>query len=214
MKAFLKRYAERIDAATLRERAMIFAAAALVLVFLVNAVLIEPLRAKQKQLAAENARRQDELRTVQTELQRMAQSRGTDPDAAGRLRVAALSADLAALNARIAQAQRRFTAPDSMRGLLGEMLERNKRLRLVDLTTLPALAIGDAQSGGARVFRHGVEMTIRGAYLDLYEYLSALEHLPTQLYWGRAELSAGEYPDTTLKLTVYTVSFDKAWLVV
>ena len=214
MKALLKRYAERIDAATLRERAMIFAAAALLLVFLVNAALIEPLRAKQKRLAAENAQRQDELRTVNAELQRMAQSRGADPDAAGRQRVVALRAELAALNGRIAQEQQRFTAPDRMRGLLGEMLERNKRLRLVDLKTLPASSIGEAQPGGARVFRHGVEMTIRGSYLELYEYLSALERLPTQLYWGRAELSAGEYPETTLKLTVYTVSFDKAWLIV
>ena len=77
MKALLKRYAERIDAATLRERAMIFAAAALVLVFVVNAVLVGPLRAEQKRLAAENAQRQEELRTLQAELQRMAQARQT-----------------------------------------------------------------------------------------------------------------------------------------
>ena len=64
------------------------------------------------------------------------------------------------------------------------------------------------------MFRHGLEITISGSYLDLYEYLSALERLPTQLYWGRAELSAGDFPETTLKLTVYTVSFDKAWLIV
>jgi MSHA biogenesis protein MshJ len=50
--------------------------------------------------------------------------------------------------------------------------------------------------------------------LDLYEYLRTLEHLPTQLYWGRAELASGEYPASTLKLTLYTVSFDRAWLIV
>ena len=41
-----------------------------------------------------------------------------------------------------------------------------------------------------------------------------LEGLPTQLYWGRAELVADVYPVLTLKLTVYTVSFDQAWLIV
>jgi MSHA biogenesis protein MshJ len=210
VKALLKRYAERIDAATLRERVMIFAAAALLLVFLVNAALIEPLRSKQKRLAAENAQRQEELRTVQAELQRMAQTRDADPDAAGRQRASALRGELANLNAQIAEEQRRFTAPDRVRSLLDEMLERNKRLRLVDLKTLPASSITE----GSLVFRHGLEMTISGSYLDLYEYLSALERLPNQLYWGRAELSAGEYPEATLKLTVYTVSFDKAWLIV
>jgi MSHA biogenesis protein MshJ len=210
MKALLRRYAERIDAATLRERVMIFAAGALVLVFLVNAALIEPLRSKHKLLAAENAQRQDEMHVVQAELQRMALSQDADPDAAGRQKASALRAEQAKLNAQIAAEQRRFITPDRMRGLLDEMLERNKRLRLVELKTLPASSISE----GSKVFRHGVEMTVSGAYLDLYEYLSALERLPTQLYWGRAELSAGEYPETTLKLTVYTVSFDKAWLIV
>ncbi len=67
---------------------------------------------------------------------------------------------------------------------------------------------------GRRVFRHGLELTVAGSYLDLYAYLSALEGLKTQLYWGRAEMSVAEYPVVTLKLTVYTLSFDQAWLVV
>jgi MSHA biogenesis protein MshJ len=40
------------------------------------------------------------------------------------------------------------------------------------------------------------------------------KQLPTQLYWGRADLAVAEYPSVTLKLTIYTVSFDRAWLVV
>jgi hypothetical protein len=40
----LKRYAERIDNATLRERVLLFAAATLVLVFLGNALLLKPAR--------------------------------------------------------------------------------------------------------------------------------------------------------------------------
>jgi hypothetical protein len=38
--------------------------------------------------------------------------------------------------------------------------------------------------------------------------------MSTQLYWGKVEMSVSAYPVTTLKLTVYTLSFDKAWLVV
>ena len=216
MRALIKRTAERIDAATLRERALIFAAAALLLVLVVNAALIDPLRTRQKRLAAENAQFQEEMRTVQGELRRLAQREPgeVDPDGAARQRASALRAEIAALNARISEEQRRFTPPDRMRGLLDEMLERNKRLQLVELKTLSASPISEGLAPGSRVFRHGVELTISGSYADLYEYLSALERLPTRIYWGRAELSAAEYPATTLKLTVYTVSFDKAWLIV
>jgi MSHA biogenesis protein MshJ len=217
MKALIKRYAERIDAASLRERAMIFLALALGLVFVANAALIEPLRLKQKRLAAENQQRQQELQTLQAGLQRLVQGAGQDSDSLNRARQAALRGELARFNAKIEQEQRRFTPPDRMRAMLGEMFERNKQLTLVDLKTLPVTPLGTPRAGAATyqgLFRHGIELTVSGAYLDLYEYLRTLERLPAQLYWGRAELSVGEYPSTTLKLTVYTVSFDRAWLTV
>lgn len=215
MNAVLKRYVERIDNASLRERALLFAAAALVLVLVVNSALIEPLRAKQRRLAAETAQRERELRTVQAQVQRLAQSRAADPDAQNRKRAAELRVALAALEAGIVEEQRRFTSPQRMREVLEEMLERDKRLRLVDLKTLPITDLAGTQGqAGKRIFRHGIELTLAGSYLDLHAYLAALERMSTQLYWGRAEMSVSAYPVATLKLTVYTLSFDKAWLVV
>ena len=214
MKAALQRYLERIDNATLRERALLFAAAALVLVFAVNAVLLKPLRDTQRRLGAELAQRQGELRTVQAELQRMGRARAADPDARNRARAAELRAELAAFDAKIAAEQRRFTSPQRMRTVLEEMLGRDRRLRLVDLKTLPITDLSSRGQAGRRVFRHGVELTLAGGYLDLHAYLKALEGLSTQLYWGRADMSVSEYPVATLKLTVYTLSFDQAWLVV
>jgi MSHA biogenesis protein MshJ len=215
VKALLKRYAERIDNATLRERVLLFGASALVLVFIVNAMLIGPLRTKQRRLVAETAQRQTELRTVQSEVQRLAQSRAADPDAQSRKRAAELRADLTALEASIVEEQRRFTSPQRMREVLEEMLERDKRLRLVDLKTLPITDLAGTQGqAGRSIFRHGVELTLSGSYLDLHAYLAALERMSTQLYWGNAEMSVSAYPVATLKLTVYTLSFEKAWLVV
>jgi len=213
--AALKRYAERIDNASLRERALLFAAAALVLVFVMNALLIKPLRDTQRRLGTDLAQRQGELRTVQAELQRLARARDADPDAQNRRRAAELRAELAALEAKVAGEQKRFTSPQRMREVLEEMLERDKRLRLVDLKTLPITDLSASQGqAGRRVFRHGVELTLAGSYLDLHAYLKALEGLSTQLYWGRAEMSVTGHPVATLKLTVYTLSFDQAWLVV
>lgn len=214
MNAALQRYVERIDNATLRERALLFAAAALILIFMVNAVLLKPLRDTQRRLGAELAQREVELRTVQAELQRLARTRTVDPDARNRARVAELRAELAGLDAKIAAEQRRFTSPQRMRAVLEEMLGRNQRLRLLDLKTLPVSDLSSRGQAGRRVFRHGVELTLAGGYLELHAYLKALEGLSTQLYWGRAELSVTEYPVATLKLTVYTLSFDQAWLVV
>ncbi len=215
MRALLKQYAERIDNASLRERVLLFLATALVLVFLVNVTLIKPLRDAQRRLSSDIAQNERELRTIQGEVQRLARARGADPDARNRERGAVLRAELATLDSQIAEEQRRFTPPQRMREVLEEMLQREKRLRLIDLKTLPVSDLTATQAqAGRRVFRHGVELTLAGSYLDLYAYLSALERLSTQLYWGRAEMVVAEYPVATLKLTVYTLSFDQAWLVV
>jgi MSHA biogenesis protein MshJ len=217
VKALIKRYAERIDAASLRERAMIFLALALGLVFVVNAALIEPLRIKQKRFEAENQQRQQELQALQAGLQRLVQGAGQDTDSLNRARQRSLREELGRFNARIEREQRRFTPPDRMRAMLGEMFERNKQLALVDLKTLPVTPLGTPRAGGGDIqglFRHGIELTVSGAYLDLYDYLRMLERMPAQLYWGRAELSVGEYPFSTLKLILYTLSFDRAWLIV
>lgn len=215
MTALFKRYAERIDNATLRERLLLFGAAALALVFIVNAALIDPLRAKNRGLVAQTAQREAELRTVQSEVQRLAQLRAADPEAQWHKRAAEQRAELAALEASIVEEQRRFTSPQRMRQVLEEMLERDKRLRLVDLKTLPIADLAGTQGqAGRSIFRHGLELTLSGSYLDLHAYLAALERMSTKLYWGKVEMSVSAYPVVTLKLTVYTLSFDKAWLVV
>lgn len=215
MKDLLRQYAERIDNASLRERVLVFLAAALILVFLLHSALINPLRDEQRRLSSGIAQNERELRTIQGEVQRLVRARASDPDARNRDRAAALRAELADLDGRIADEQRRFTTPQRMRDVLEEMLQRDKRLRLIELKTLPVTDMAASQGqAGRRVFRHGVELTLAGGYLDLHAYLSALEGLPTQLYWGRAEMSVTEYPVATLKLTVYTLSFDQAWLVV
>lgn len=214
MKDLLKQYAERIDNASLRERVLVFLATALILVYVLNAVLITPLRDEQRRLSSSIAQNERELRTIQAELQRLVRARASGPDVRNRERVAALRAEIADLDGRIAEEQRRFTTPQRMRDVLEEMLEREKRLRLIDLKTLPVTDMASQGQAGRRVFRHGVELTLAGSYLDLHAYLAALEGLSTQLYWGRAEMSVAEYPVATLKLTVYTLSFDQAWLVV
>ncbi|HYD55474.1 MAG TPA: hypothetical protein VEB41_01060 [Burkholderiales bacterium] len=213
MKASLKAWIERLDAATLRERVLIFLALTLIAVFIVNALLIDPLRAREKALTAENQKLQTELRGIEAALQRLVQGGAQDVDAGNRARVAKARTELEGINARIAQEQRRFTPPERMRAVLQEMFERNKGLTLVELKSVPVQPLAPGP-GSAGLFRHGIELSVSGSYGDLYEYLRSLETLPTQLYWGRAELAVVEHPKIVLKLTVYTASFDRAWLTV
>lgn len=233
MKRLWQRYVEKMDGASLRERAMVFAASAVVLIALLNALLIEPQLVKQRRLSAEIAARQGEMRAMQEKLQALALARQGDPDRDVRRQLDALKKKVSETEAKLLEEQRKFAPPEQVGALLGEMLSRNRKLQLVDLRTLPvasfagngaeadkaqvqkpAAAKPAAPVGGGQIYRHGVEITVSGSYLDLLAYLKDLEKLPNQLYWGKLELVAATYPQVTLKLSVYTLSLNLAWLVV
>ena len=118
-----------------------------------------------------------------------------------------------------------------MAGLLEQVLNKNGRLQLIALKTLPVsllmekpqAAEGAAQppvaasadpAGRKQIFKHGVQITVRGSYLDLLQYLAALEKMPAQMFWGEASMTVEQYPDAVLTLTLYTLSLDKTWLTV
>lgn len=62
------------------------------------------------------------------------------------------------------------------------------------------------------LYRHGVQLVLQGSYLEMIDYLEALEALPTQLFWGAAALDAEQYPQARLTLTLYTLSLDQKWI--
>jgi len=231
VKRLWQRYVEKMDGASLRERALVFAASATVLIALLNTLLIEPQLVKQRRLSSEVALRQGEMRTMQEKLQAVALARQRDPDREIRRQLDALKLKVTETEARLLEEQRKFAPPEQVGVLLGEMLSRNRKLQLVDMRTLPVASFAGnvaeadktpppkaaapaAPAGGGQIYRHGVEITVSGSYLDLLAYLKDLEKLPNQLYWGKLDLSAAAYPQVTLKLSVYTLSLNLAWLVV
>ena len=238
MKRLWQRYVERMDAATLRERIMIFSAAAVLMVALLNALLIEPQLFLQRKLSRDINQRQAEIKSLQNELQKVALARQRDPDRENRDKLEALKRQVMEVESKLASEQRKFAPPEQVGALLEEMLSRNRRLQLVDMRTLPvatvskgvaeagkpaaqkpaaqkpAVATAGVPPGGGQIYRHGVEITVSGKYLDLLQYLKDLEKLPSQMYWGKLELSVAKHPQVTLKLSVYTLSLDLAWLVV
>lgn len=226
MKKLWLRAAERIDAASLRERVIMFAAAALVVAAFAETVFLQPEFAGQRRIAGELAQRQAELRGVQEQIGKLVQAREADPDKEVRGRIAQLRTRIEQAEGRIAVEQARFTAPDQMKRVVEELLSRNRRIKLVDMKTLQAVPIADSREQESRsgspakpaaaaerqVFRHAMEITVAGSYLDVLAYVSQLERLPTQLYWASIDLSVSDYPILTAKLKVYTLSLDKAWM--
>lgn len=223
MKQAWLRYAERIDQMNLRERVLVFACAMLVFVTLVHTALIEPEMKRERRLSATLAQRQAEGKAQQAQLAKVVATRASDPDRIPRERLAVVRERLAQIESAIAAEERRFTTPVQMRKVIEELLARSPSVQLVAMKSLPSTSVSEARgqpAGGTAkpaaterlVYRHGLEVTVSGSYLDLLAYLSQLERMPTQLYWSTLDLDATRYPRSTLKLVVYTLSLDKRWL--
>jgi MSHA biogenesis protein MshJ len=227
MRALIEKYAKRLDALSRRERIMVFAAAAAVILALFISIGISPALERSKLLAARAVDQKAQVAAAtaqQAELQRALKQ---DPDVAVRERIAERRKQIAEIDTQLAGLQRTLVPPQSMATVLEQLIGQDGRVRIVRLQNLPpaplverspaaagaAPTAGLAQTGDQHVFKHGVHVVVEGSYLDLTAYVARLEKQPWQVYWGRTVMSA-DYPKVQVDLTLYTLSLDKAWLVV
>lgn len=210
--------ANKIDALNLRERAMVFIAAAAAILFVVYSLLLGPLFEKEQTLRKQIAQVRDNISAIDGEISAKLQSFAVDPDAPARMRLAAVKAETEALGSRLRALEQGLVAPEKIAPVLEAILAANGRLTLVSMKTLPAAAVAEASynpvaaAPAALLYRHGVQVTVRGNYLDMVNYMMALESMPTQLFWGSAELEVEEYPNSRLTLTLHTLSLDGKWM--
>jgi MSHA biogenesis protein MshJ len=221
-------FAARIDALSQRERIMVFAAIAASLVYLVQTGVIGPLLRKQELLRSEIVQQQNNIAAVNAEIIQKLKEAEADPDAAARARLGETRAESTRLGDSLRAMQQGLVPPDRVAPLLESILRANGRLKMVSVRTLPVEPLSGigarkeeaaAEPAAAKaapkrelLFRHGVDITVRGSYLDMVNYMTALEALPTQLFWGKAQLEVEEYPSVRLTLTLYTLSLDEKWM--
>ena len=227
MKQRMQKYADGIDAMALRERAMFFGAVALVLMTLLQVFLLNPVLSRRNQLSAQIAQQEDETKAIQAQIDALVRPKVQDQDAFNRAKLKSLREQTAQLDRQFEEQQKQFVAPEKIVGMLENMIVKNRKLQLLSLRKLagaglspgagaPAGAAGGRErAGGAReVFRHTIELSVKGGYFDLLDYLAALERMPQRVFWDGFELSVAQYPQSVLKLTIYTLSPGKSWLTV
>lgn len=206
MKQHWQRFAARIDEMTLRQRAMLFATVSLVVVVFAQVGLIEPLLLRQKTLIERSTRDQSQLAAVRAQIEGLLKEQQGDSKDPEQLAVLELEARLAGLEKSLALRKGAFVAPSRLPELLKNLLGTGRAIRLESLRTVPAVQV----QSGAELYRHGLELTLRGSYFDLMQYLSDLEKMPARLLWGGAELQVDKYPEVRLSVQVRTLSTQRS----
>lgn len=177
-----KQQARRVDALSLRERAIMFGLGALALVALADGFVVSPRMAEQKALTAQMRQQAGELVQIRKVLE------GGQADTP----TAKLAAELkqAAADQRVLEEEitRRVAAGDSgvrLPELLERVLRRHERLTLLGLATSAPVA-----GGLAKLPRQTVDLSLRGSYADLLEYVAATEAALPGLRWGALTITS------------------------
>lgn len=226
MKQTWQRYAEKFDALSVRERLMVFAAALAVVCFLGYEFALSGKFARGSRLSTQIAQHEAEATQTRTRIQALTAALAQDPNQELRAQIAALRARVEQHDAEVRGVYKGLVTPDRMAAALEDMLTRNRRVQLIALRTLPVTTLvertaepaaepSSAQvSADRQVYKHGVRITLQGGYLDLLDYAARLEKLPWQMFWAHTSMDARDYPRVRMTITLYTLSLDKAWLVV
>lgn len=230
MKQYWQKLSDRIDALTLRERGMIFVMAVAILLALFITLLMDPLQAKRKAMSQDLLNQQAKISAAQAQVQALLEARQQDPDADNKKRLEQLRQQVAEMDKTLEGVQQGLVSPERMPRLVRDLLLKNQHLHLVSIKTLPVSTLVPSKNEApasnakatkqeptvspaeAQIYKHGVEITVQGTYLELMAYLADLERLPWKMYWGNLDLKVGEYPQSTLVLTLYTLSLDKTWM--
>ncbi|HYL88137.1 MAG TPA: hypothetical protein VEU32_05145 [Burkholderiales bacterium] len=219
------RWAAKFDELSLRERALVFVAAATLVAIVLYATAIQPELRQQRSLLERINLAQVQLKSINDELARNAQAAAHDPLLVKQERIRRLEE-------RLAQAEKRITdrreaeqlKPEQLTRLLQDLLGENRGLHIVAMRVLPSTALAlpapAAASPGkgprppplGAFYRHGIELEVSGTYLGLLKYLEAVEALPWRLAWAGVELQVTKYPEVLLRASLYTESPSQALL--
>ena len=224
MKQYWEILSAKLSALNQRERILVFLAVIVSSFLLLQSLLLNPTLDQMHQSQNEISTDEATIANLKQKLIEYNSQKIIDPDAQSKDKISHLQFLLQEKNQQLNGIQTTLVNPDKMPDVLRGLLQKNGKLKLIQLKTLPVSGLLDSKTvvidehiksnnnGDLPIFKHGVEITIEGRYLDLLDYVNTLEQLPWHLLWSKANLDANNSLQNQLKLTVYTLSLDKAWL--
>lgn len=202
-----ERQARRIDALSLRERAILFGCIVIVGVALADSLVMSPLTARARVRSEAQAQQAQELKQLREQFVAASRENGAPTDAL-RTQLDAARAE----RARLDDALRTAGSVNEGEGLarvLQRLLARQpglvlERLRLLDdapVTAAPSPATASAAGAPgtapaaplmAGMSWQGVELQVQGSYADLQRHVQMIERELPGLRWGELRLSGGD----------------------
>jgi MSHA biogenesis protein MshJ len=221
----LDRLVQRLESLSARERSMILLAAMAAVIAITDLVWLGPNQALQRSEQQRIEQSQQQLVALESQIRALQETARQDVNAPVRQRIAQLETETRQLDGLIEESLAGYVPASAMHGTLRDMLQSLGGLELTELRNLPPKVVARAEPGSAgadpkahdddaqaltQLYRHSVELTLRGNYRELQDYVQALESLPQRLMVDRISIQAGAaYPPARMVLRIHTYSFEE-----
>lgn len=198
------------------ERLVLLLAAVVAIFFIMYIGLLMPQQKKLTDLQRLDKIHLEQLATIERNV-----SLGSDQISRERVVLDQLKKQIADFNAVLGQSN---NASSDVGSLLKELLDVTPGLSLVSLKTLHVTPfytpeVKDAGKDAADkkaapvdpkfqkpIYKHGVEISLKGNYAALLSYMENLQKYPQHLFWSEAKLEVTTHPDAILRLVIYSLS--------
>lgn len=218
-----------IDKLSTRERVMVMLGVLAVIFMIWDTFMIVPLQSSNKTLLNQRITIQGQVADLQS---RLVIANGLLKNTTRKKLISDISLlekKIIGFDEKILERLQGRVAPEYMIAMLSDVLNKNQRLKLLSISNLPAEPLTgkeqqETDSRGkkisskpvdpdlAGVFMHSLELELEGRYLNILEYLQALEVLPWKIFWDHVKLQVLEYPKVRVQIKVHTFSLKDGWL--
>lgn len=207
----------RVDALSLRERAIIFIAVAAILFMIWDTLFMAPLDREQRDLLKQLQTIRAEITALDDQALAIMAEHNVDPNRAEREQLVKLDEQLQHSSEQINEMIKGLIEPKQMAQIIESVLKQQHGLDFIHLENLGSESLLDVKDDkGNRsaqgIFKHTMRIELQGSYAQAIEYLRALETLPWQFRWDEVKITMRDYPRADIVITVHTISLTEGWI--
>jgi MSHA biogenesis protein MshJ len=133
-----------------------------------------------------------------------------DPNTLLQRTIARLNAQNTRLDLEIEAMSGKLVQPADMAIVLSRVMSQQGGVTLLAMQNRPPESLffrtGNSDAGALVIYKHGLDLTLKGSYLDVLKYLVEIESLGVRFFWERVEYKAVTYPEGEIAIQVFTLS--------
>lgn len=218
----LEQWQARYNQFSPREKVLVVLTLVVVVYMLLQLLVLDPVDTRTNTLQSQQAQLRQDIQNLENQQALLLASMHKDPDQALKQRLQGLKQQLLSLDSELTTLSVGLVPAKQLPVLLQDVLRQTGQLQLLGMQTLPVTNLklegqvvedqnseAEGMLASAGVFKHAVQLQLRGSYFQVLAYLEALEGLKWRFYWHSLNYEVDDYPKALVTLNVYTLSTEE-----